>query len=333
MNVALNGFGRIGKNFLRACLLTDKLPFSLVGINIGPADIGEVPYMIKYDSLLRRYDGEVGLKNNILHIKNHRIELFTEKDPLKLPWQRLAVDWVVEMTGHFTDKPGAELHLKAGAKKVLISAPAKGEDVSIIPGINHTAYDANKHLIVSLGSCTTNALVPSLYVLHKTFTIERGFVNTVHAYTNSQTLLDIDATAKDPRRSRAAALNIIPSSTGAQKMIEKIIPDLKDKISATAVRVPVPTVSYLEVIVHTEKDLSNKSIHEAFTEFARNQKYRIIDLTNEPLVSSDFMMSPYSITIDTLLTQAHGPMGKLVGWYDNEWGYANRLVDFLEMAA
>lgn len=329
MNVVLNGFGRIGKNFLRSCLALEKLPFSLVGINIGPADIQAVPYMIKYDSLLRRYDGDVSLKGNVLHINHYQIQLFAEKDPIKLPWKSLHVDWVVEMTGHFTDRSGAELHLQAGAKKILISAPAKGEDVSIIPGVNDASYQAGKHHIVSLGSCTTNALVPLLYILNNEFVIEQGFVNTIHAYTNTQKLLDVDATMKDPARSRAAALNIIPSSTGAQGMIEKIIPDLKNKIFATAVRVPVPTVSYLEVVIHTKKELSANGIHDAGKQFMKNQRFNIMDMTSDPVVSSDFIISPYSITLDVPLTQAKGHMGKVVGWYDNEWGYANRLLDFL----
>lgn len=330
IRVAINGFGRIGKNFFRAVMQDEALksPLHIVAINVGPEDPTALPYMIRYDSILGTWDipCEYSLKG--LNIYNQMISVFTELDPLNLPWKDLNIDWVVDVTGKFTHRDAAAKHIKSGAKKVLISAPAKDEDVSIIPGVNDAAYDAQKHSIVSLGSCTSNALLPVLKILNDSFEIEHAMVSTTHAYTNSQVLLDVNADFKDPRKSRAAGLNIIPTSTGAHEMVGKILPELANKISAHAIRVPVANVSLLEVtaLVNTTPTLEEVLI--AF-ERAKLQNTLVIDVCHERLVSSDFMGNSHSVVIDTSLCFVQGSLVKVMGWYDNEWGYSCRLKDFL----
>lgn len=330
IRVAVNGFGRIGKSFVRSLMLDHQAlkKIELVAINIGKADIKEVAYGFKYDTIMKTFPGEVVLENDQLIINNTRIHLFAEVDAQRLPWKELSIDWVVDATGHYTHAKEAQAHLKAGAKKVLISAPAQEEDVSIIPGVNDNKYDAQKHRIVSLGSCTTNALMPLLKVLHENFTITAAQVTTMHAYTNSQKLLDVDAQSKDPRSSRAAALNIIPQSTGASKMVTKIMPELEGKVFARAIRVPVANVSLIEITAELEKKPTIKDLNDAYKASVKSLP-GIIDFQIVPLVSSDYVQSPYSVTVDGLLTNATGPLSAIFGWYDNEWGYSNRLKDFL----
>ncbi len=330
LRIAINGFGRIGKNFFRSVLQDAGLQsdVQIVAINVGPEDPAALPYMIRYDSILGTWDIPSEYSPKGLNINNQHIKVFAEKDPANLPWKELAIDWVVDVSGKFTNRIDAEKHVQAGAKKVLISAPAHGEDVSIIPGVNDDVYDAKKHSIVSLGSCTTNALMPVLKVLDQSFGIEQAFVNTVHAYTNSQSLLDVNTDMRDPRKSRAAGINIIPTSTGAQKMIEKILPHLASKVLAQALRVPVANVSYLEVIAQIKKATDLEGLLIEFEE-EKLRNRNILAVSHERLVSSDFMGNSHSVIIDASLCAANDSMVKVVGWYDNEWGYSCRLRDFL----
>jgi len=329
LRIAVNGFGRIGRTFLR-CVLQDpsaRKQLSIVAINVGSARPDFIAHMFKYDSLMGTYSEKVGYSNNQLSIGTTRIDVLTEIDPILLPWKKYAIDWVVECTGKFTHREGAEKHFSAGASYVLISAPAKAEDVLIIPGVNGEKFDKTIHRIVSLGSCTTNAFMTTLKVLHDAFVIERGFMTTIHAYTNTQVLLDVNN--KDLRRSRAAALNTIPTSTGAAYMIDKIIPSLAGAISAVAVRVPVGKVSLIDFSFLAKKLLSVSAINEVFYTAMQTTMPGILFITMEPLVSSDFNGNSHSVVIDGLLTHAKKNMGKVFGWYDNEWGYSERLKDFL----
>ena len=327
--IAINGFGRIGRTFLR-CLLRDKKTLEsiqIVAINVGDSHRDAVAHMFKYDTLMGTFPGSVRMDGDELVIDEYRIKIVAELDPEKLPWKKLAIDWVVDCTGHFTTRDGAQKHITAGAQRVLISAPAHDEDIAIIPGVNEELFDAKKHTIVSLGSCTTNAFMPTLKVINDAFGITRGCMTTIHAYTNSQVLLDVDA--KDLRFSRAAALNIIPTTTGAAKMLAKVIPELADKVSAKAIRVPVGKVSLIDLVFEAKKDISVEAIHKAFIAASNAGMKNILALTMEPLVSSDFGGNDNSVIIDGLLTSTNGTMGQVFGWYDNEWGYSMRLRDFL----
>lgn len=335
MTVAINGFGRIGKNFLRALLADERArkKIRIAAINIGPADPFAVAHAFKYDSILGTFSGDVRYHNQHLIIVAPEytisIVVLAEKDINAINWGEYAIDWVVDCSGRFTHAQDARKHIDRGAKKVLISAPAKEEDITIIPGINHTQYDSNKHTIVSLGSCTTNAFVPMIDVIDKVFGIESAHMTTVHAYTNSQHLLDVDGTEKDLRKDRAAALNIIPTSTGATKVVGKILPQLEGKITGTSLRVPVPVVSLVDVCITLKKNCTVDAINGAYAQAADGTLYGILEYTEVPLVSSDFAGNAHSVIIDGKLTQAFGNTAKIFGWYDNEWGYSNRLKDFL----
>lgn len=329
VNVAINGFGRIGRNFLRA-VLQDKScheKLKIVAINIGNASIETVAHMFKYDTLMGTYLGDVQIKNNELIVDGYKIAIISELDINKIDWRKYLVDWVVDATGKFTDRDGAQLHINSGAKKVLITAPAQDEDITIIPGVNNSDYIAEKHNIVSLGSCTTNAIAPILKVLHENFIIERGFMTTVHAYTNDQVLLDVEK--KDLRRARAAALNIVPTTTGAQKVVGKVMPELDGLIGGASIRVPVGKVSLIDLTFETKKDITVEKINKVFELAAIGKLAGIIGFSCEQLVSSDFSGNNNSVIIDSLLTDVKQNMGKVFGWYDNEWGYSVRLKDFL----
>lgn len=330
LNIAINGFGRIGRSFLR-CVLLDphaSKKIKVSAINIGPAPIDVIAPLFKHDTLMGTYPGNVQLKNNALIIDNTTIALLAEKDPLKIDWKKYGVEWVVESSGKFTKREGAQQHINAGAQHVLITAPAENEDITIIPGVNDQDFDGKKHTIIALGSCTTNAFIPMLKVLNDIFGIENGTMTTIHAYTNSQVLLDVET--KDIRRSRAAALNIIPTSTGASKLIGKLIPDLAGRIMATAIRVPIPKVSLIDFTFLSKKQISAKAINQAFVDAASTKPlHGIINVTEEELVSSDFNGDEYSVVIDSKLTAASGALGHVFGWYDNEWAFSVRLKDFL----
>jgi len=329
IRVAINGFGRIGRTFLRTVLQDSSClkKINVVAINIGPANSKNVAHMFKHDSVMGIYPGSVSMSDERLLVDGHKITIISELDPEKTEWKNFSVDWVVESSGHFTKREGAEKHLKAGAKSVLISAPADGEDVTIIPGVNDHEYKKETHKIVSLGSCTTNAIVPMVDVLHKIFGIKQGFMTTVHAYTNTQALLDVER--KDVRRSRAAAINIIPTTTGATKVLGKIIPELGEAISGVSLRVPVADVSLIDFAFVSEKKLSVSSMKKAFEDASQKRLKNILNVSNEELVSSDYIGNPYSVVIDVPLLDARENMGKVFGWYDNEWGYSSRLKDFL----
>ncbi len=330
ITIALNGFGRIGRTFLRTIMLnaTARKHIKIAVINIGPATIDSVAHMFKYDTIMGTFPGTVTTKQHKLIINSTPpIDIIAEVDPDKLDWKRYKIDWVVDATGHFTTRDKAELHLAAGAKHVLITAPAKREDVAIIPGVNISSFNPKKDRIVSLGSCTTNAFITMLKVLDDAFGIGDGFMTTTHAYTNTQVLLDVES--DDIRRSRAAALNMIPTSTGASSMIDKVMPQLKGTIHAIAIRVPISIVSLIDFTFTAEKKLSVAAINKAFISASKKSMHAILDFTMEPLVSSDYAQSPFSVTIDGPLTAVQGKMGKVFGWYDNEWGYSSRLTDFL----
>jgi glyceraldehyde 3-phosphate dehydrogenase len=330
MNIAINGFGRIGKNFLWA-LLQDKNALkniTIAAINSGPSSKELLAHFFKYDSILGAYPGTVEYKNTMLCIDNIQIPHFTEINVARLPWKSLQIDWVVDCSGKFTYREKALEHLKAGAKRVLISAPAHDEDITIIPGVNDSAFNKDKHIIISLGSCTTNALLPILKVLKEDCGLQQGLMSTVHAYTNSQVILDSNHT--DPRRSRAAAVNIIPTTTGASESVGHVFPELAGAIKATSLRVPVDIVSLIDLTFVSNKQLTVEELKLVFRRAADSNTLKgIIGYTDQPLVSSDFIGNSHSVVIDALLLQAQGPMGKVFGWYDNEWGYSQRLKDFL----
>ncbi len=330
ITIALNGFGRIGRTFIRTIVLNPnaRKHIKIAAINIGPAKMAYVAHMFKYDTIMGTFPGTVTMKKNKLVINDSiTIDIIAELDPKKINWRDYKVDWVVDATGHFTTKEKAAVHLTSGAKHVLITAPAKGEDAAIIPGVNMTSFNPKKDKIVSLGSCTSNAFITMLKVLDDAFGIHDGFMTTMHAYTNSQVLLDVEN--DDLRRSRAAALNIIPTTTGASSMVGKIIPTLEGKINAVAIRVPVGIVSLIDLTFSAEKKLSVDAINNAFIDASKKSLKNIMGFTMEPLVSSDYAQNSLSVTIDGLLTAVQGKMGKAFGWYDNEWGYSMRLIDFL----
>ena len=329
VRVAINGLGRIGRNFLR-CVMSSEVArkhIDIVAINIGPAKKEFVAHMFTYDTLMGTFGGTVALEGDFLTVNGHKIKIIAERDPAAIDWKGINADWVVECTGFFTKRDGAQKHIQAGARHVLISAPAQDEDISIVPGINHAEFNGQEHKIVSLGSCTTNAFLPMIKILDDAYGIVRGFMTTIHAYTNNQVLLDVET--DDLRRSRAAALNIIPTSTGVAGMIPKLMPHLHDCISAISIRVPVGKVSLVDFVCELKKDVTAAEIKEVFYTASRNQFNGIVATTDEELVSSDFGGSNFSVTIDQSLTQVTGNAVKIFGWYDNEWGYSMRLMDFL----
>lgn len=332
MNIAINGFGRIGRAFLRS-LLTDEIAckkLNVVAINVGTLKREWVAHLFMFDTVMGPYSGSVSMDGLDLVVDGKRIALFSTTNPMMLDWAAYNIDWVVECTGKFTKRDDAIKHIQTGAKYVLITAPATDEDISIIPGVNDAQFDPQKHKIVSLGSCTSNAFLPMVKILHAEFGIDRGAMTTIHAYTNSQVLLDVEGS--DIRSSRAAALNIIPTSSGVGKMIGKIVPDLEGKITVTSVRVPVAKVSLIDFSFNAQKKLSISAIHDTFIGVSQYQMHGIVGFTILPLVSSDYSGDSRSVIIDGLLTQVNGNMAKVFGWYDNEWGYSTRLKDFLVRA-
>jgi glyceraldehyde 3-phosphate dehydrogenase len=325
----INGFGRIGRNVLRAMEQSDVERVAAIN---DLTDTHTLAHLLKWDSVHGKFDGEIGYDDQNILVRGHKIKILKERDPGNLPWKDLGVDVVLESTGFFTSRDKAELHInKAGAKKVLISAPAKNPDATICMGINEEIYDAAKHTIVSNASCTTNCLAPLAKVLHDTFGVEHGFMSTIHSYTNDQRILDFPH--EDLRRARAAALSVIPSSTGAAKAIGEVIPDLKGKLNGGSFRVPTPDGSVTDFTVLLAKDATAESINAAFKAAAGQQNYKgILEYSDEPLVSQDIVGNPHSCIFDSKLTLTLGNrFVKVVGWYDNEWGYSNRCVDMLAM--
>ena len=325
IKVGVNGFGRIGRNFLRAAL-SGKANFEIVGVNDLTAT-STLAHLLKYDSILGRLDLPVSHTENSITVGGKTIAVSAEKDPANLPWGKLGADVVVESTGIFTKASDAGKHISAGAKKVVISAPATDEDITIVMGVNEKNYDPAKHKIISNASCTTNCLAPMAKVLHDEFKIVRGLMTTIHAYTNDQVILDFPH--KDLRRARAAALSIIPSSTGAAKAISLVLPDLKGKLDGFAMRVPVPTGSATDLTVELAKEVSAEQINAAMKKAAEGALKGYLTYTEDPIVSADIVTDPSSCIFDAGLTKAIGSTVKVVGWYDNEWGYSNRLVDLI----
>jgi glyceraldehyde 3-phosphate dehydrogenase len=328
-NFGINGFGRIGRNVLRA--MSQDQVTRVRAIN-DLTDTHTLAHLLKWDSVHGKFDGEIGYDDENIVVRGHKIRIFKERDPAKLPWKDLAVEVVLESTGLFTDREKAKLHLEGGAKKVLISAPAKNPDATICIGINDDIYDGSKMNIISNASCTTNCLAPMVKVLHQNFKIENGFMSTIHSYTNDQNILDLPH--KDLRRARAAAVSIIPSSTGAAKAIGEVIPDLKGKLNGGAFRVPTPDGSVTDFTAVVEKEVSVQAINDAFKKAANDASYKgVLEYSDEPLVSADIVGNPHSCIFDSALTLTHGKLVKVVGWYDNEWGYSNRCVQLLEMVS
>jgi len=276
---------------------------------------------------MKEFPGDVQFKDNIFTVDGKKIQVLTEPDPAKLPWKSLGIDWVIEASGRFTSHQKASAHIAAGCKKVLVTAPVSDADVAIVPGVNDKVYDAKKHSIVSLGSCTTNAFAPIVKVINENFGIVNGLMTTIHAYTNDQVLLDVEH--KDPRRARAAAMNIIPTKTGAAKVIYQIFPELTGKMDAVAIRVPVPVVSIIDFVFIASKKITVQDINQVFEKMANGDMRGILQYTSDPLVSSDFVGNTHSAIFDSLLTQSIGNFGKVFAWYDNEFGYSCRLKDFL----
>ena len=327
-NFGINGFGRIGRNVLRA--MSQDQVAKVRAIN-ALTDTHTLAHLLKWDSVHGKFDGETGYDDENIIVRGHKIKVLKERDPAKLPWGNLGVEVVLESTGLFTTREKAELHFAGGAKKVLISAPATNPDATICLGINDDIYDAAKHTIISNASCTTNCLAPLAKVMHDNFTVVHGFMSTIHSYTNDQNILDLPH--KDLRRARAAALSIIPSSTGAAKAIGEVLPALKGKLNGGAFRVPTPDGSVTEFTAIVEKDATVESINEAFKKATGDKSYKgVLEYSDEPLVSQDIVGNPHSCIFDSKLTMVHGgKFVKVVGWYDNEWGYSNRCVEILEM--
>jgi len=324
--VGINGFGRIGRNFFRAALERDA-DFEVVAYN-DLGDAGTMAHLLKHDSVLGTFPHEVEVSGGSLKVAGKELTGLAERDPANLPWRDLEVDVVLESTGFFTDRDGAQKHLDAGAQKVVISAPATDPDITLVLGVNDDQYDAEKHSIVSNASCTTNCVAPMAKVLDDAFGIEQGFMTTIHAYTQDQNLQD--GPHKDLRRARNAAINLVPTSTGAARAIGLVLPHLKGKVDGISVRAPVPTGSVTDLVVTLAKDATVDGINAAFEAAASNGPLApYLDYSTEDLVSTDIVRSPASCTFDSKLTMANGRLAKIFGWYDNEWGYSCRLVDLV----
>ena len=330
IRVGINGFGRIGRNFFRAHLGRGG-DFEIVAAN----DLGDaktMAHLLKYDSVLGPLDAKVEAGEGSITVDGTSIKLLAERDPGQLPWGELGVDLVVESTGFFTDREGAQKHLDAGAKKVVISAPATDPDLTVVLGVNDRDYDPEQHNIISNASCTTNCVAPLAKILHEAFTIERGFMTTIHAYTNDQQILDLPH--KDLRRARAAAINLIPTSTGAARAIGIVMPDLKGKVDGMSMRAPVPTGSITDLVVQVSRETSVDEVNGLFKSKADTGEWEgILQYTDEPIVSRDIVHSSFSSIFDSELTMVNGNLVKVFGWYDNEWGYSCRLVDLVAKIA
>lgn len=322
VRVGINGFGRIGRNFFRA-VRASGLDIEIVGVN-DLTDNATLAHLLKYDSILGRLDADVSSTEDAIVVGGTEIKAFAERDPAALKWADLGVDVVVESTGFFTDATKARAHVDAGAKKVIISAPASNEDITIVMGVNHDLYDAEQHTVISNASCTTNCLGPMAKALNDAIGINKGLMTTIHAYTADQNLQD--NIHKDPRRARAAALNIVPTSTGAAKAIGLVLPELKGKLDGYALRVPTPTGSLTDLSFEASRETSVEEVNEAVKAAADG---RILRYSTDPIVSSDIVTDPASCIFDAPLTKVIGNQVKVAGWYDNEWGYSNRLADLI----
>jgi glyceraldehyde 3-phosphate dehydrogenase len=325
VKIGINGFGRIGRLFLRSC--KDYNDIEILAIN-DLTDAATLAHLLKYDSVHGRFNGEVNVEGNNLFIDGRKIHVFSEVSPERIPWKDLDVDIVVEATGRFTDRGGASKHIEGGAKWVIITAPAKEEDITVVMGVNNQLLDPSVHKIISNASCTTNCLAPVAKVINEHFVVERGFATTVHSYTNDQRILDLPH--KDLRRTRAAAMSMIPTTTGAAKAVGKVLPELKGKLDGFAIRVPTPNVSLIDLVVQVGKDVSEKDVNEALKKASEEELKGIILYSEDPLVSIDYNGSPYSSIVDSLLTKViEKKLVKVIAWYDNEYGYSCRIRDLI----
>jgi glyceraldehyde 3-phosphate dehydrogenase len=330
VKIGVNGFGRIGRNFFRAAKQRGA-DLDFVAVN-DITDAATLAHLLKYDSVLGTYDGQVGTSANGITVDGDELKVLAERDPANLPWKELGAEIVIESTGLFTDREKAAKHLEAGAQKVVISAPAKGEDLTVVLGVNDDLYDPATHHVISNASCTTNCVAPMVKVLDDAFGVEQGFMTTIHAYTNDQQILDLPH--KDLRRARAAAINIIPTSTGAAKAAGLVLPHLKGKLDGISMRVPVPDGSVTDLVASVRSDVSKDQVNEAFRAAATEGSLAgKLVYTEDPIVSSDIVGTPASCTFDALSTMVMGRTVKIVGWYDNEWGYSSRLVDLVQLVA
>ncbi|GAA5163317.1 type I glyceraldehyde-3-phosphate dehydrogenase [Ornithinimicrobium tianjinense] len=327
VRVGINGFGRIGRNFMRA-VLASGADIEIVGVN-DLTDNATLAHLLKYDSILGRLEGEVTSSETEITVNGKAVKAFAEKDPAALPWGDLGADIVIESTGIFTDAEKAKAHLDAGAKKVIISAPAKNEDITLVMGVNDGDYDPAAHTTISNASCTTNCLAPMAKVLHEEFEIVKGLMTTIHAYTADQNLQD--GPHKDLRRARAAALNIVPTKTGAAQAVALVLPELKGKFDGYALRVPVPTGSATDLTFEAGREVTVEEVNAAVKKAAEGPLKGILTYTEDPIVSKDIETDPASCIFDAGLTKVIGNQVKVVGWYDNEWGYSNRLVDLVAL--
>jgi glyceraldehyde 3-phosphate dehydrogenase len=331
IRVGINGFGRIGRNFWRAANSADgDRGIEIVAAN-DLGDVAMMAHLLKYDSIVGTLPYDVSVSGDSIRVGDKSIKILAERDPAKLPWGDLGVDVVIESTGRFTTGPAARAHIEAGAKKVIISAPAKEEDITIVMGVNDEKYDPDAHTIISNASCTTNCVAPMAKVLLDSFGIVKGLMTTVHAYTQDQNLQD--GPHKDLRRARAAAINIVPTSTGAAKATSLVIPELKGKLDGYSLRVPVPDGSITDLVVELGRDVTKDEVNAAFKAAAEGPLKGILYYTEDPIVSSDIIGSPASCTFDASITMAYGNQVKVFGWYDNEWGYSSRLVDLAVLVA
>ncbi len=327
IRVAINGFGRIGRNVVRAARKMNSKDLDFVAVN-DLTDVKTLAHLLKYDSVHGRFGGTVEARDGAIVVDGDEIKVLSEKDPSRLPWKDLGVDIVLESTGHFTDRDGAARHLEAGARKVVISAPGKNEDVTIVLGVNEDKYDPARHNVISNASCTTNCLVPVVKVLLDTFGFERGFMTTVHSYTNDQRILDFPH--KDLRRARAAAVSIIPTTTGAARATALVIPEVKGKIDGISLRVPTPDVSVVALAAVVSRATSNDEVNKAFREAAKGRLRGMLEVSDEPLVSCDYVGNLASSTVDALSTSVvDGTLVNVTSWYDNEMGYSARCVDLV----
>ncbi len=329
--IGINGFGRIGRQSLKAIMERHPQDLEVVAVN-DITDTKTNAHLLKYDSTYGRFPGEVEATEDSLIVNGHKIQVVAQRDPAQIPWADFGVELVIESTGLFTDASKASLHLKGGAKKVIISAPAKGEDLTIVLGVNENVYDPAKHTIISNASCTTNCLAPAAKVLNDAFGIERGMMNTIHSYTNDQRILD--QVHKDLRRARTAGANIIPTTTGAARALALVIPELKGRFDGMSLRVPTVTVSVVDFVAIIRKEATKEQLNQAFKEAATGSLKGILDYTDEPLVSTDFRGDAHSSIIDGDSTMVlGGNMVKVLAWYDNEWGYSSRVADLAQFIA
>jgi len=327
LKVGINGFGRIGRLILRAALERKEKEMDIVAVN-DITDARTLGHLLKYDSNFGILESQIKTTSDAILIDGKELKVFSERDPSRLPWGKLGVDIVVESTGIFRDTEKAGMHLSAGAKRVIVSAPAKGEMTTIVLGVNEEIYDSQKHKIISNASCTTNCIAPVVKVIRDAFGVKKGLMTTIHSYTNDQKILDLPH--KDLRRARAAAVNMIPTTTGAAKAVGLVIPELKGKLDGLAIRVPTPTVSIVDVVLQVNKETTKQEVNAAFKKAAAGKLKGILEVCEEPLVSIDFRKNPASSIVDADKTFVFGDMVKVLSWYDNEWGYSCRIVDLIE---